>query len=411
MGRRRRKQKEPILYADYHRYRQMNFRVGGEIWRVITKPGLPFWDRVDRDTELLVEAMDVGLGETVLDLGCGYGLVGLVAARQAIEGRVYLVDDYFPAVEAARQTLALNGVQNAEARLSAGFSAVGDVSFDVVFMRLPKGRGVVERLVAEAKAALRLEGRLYLAGATGGGIKTAFAYLQRVFGNGEVLCYGGGHRVVMAMKLPGQGEDVPLPEPYSEFTASVRGQEWRAVSRPGIFAHGKLDEGTRLLIEMMDIRPKDTVLDLGSGCGIVGLVAASLAPQGRVYLVDAYLSAVEASQRTLALNEVQNAEVRLSDCASAVRDIDFDVVVTNPPFHQGFGVERVVAHQFIVDATQVLRPRGRLYLVANRFIPYERVLQKLFQELEIVYEDNRYRVWKAMKPRRGARAELATRER
>jgi 16S rRNA (guanine1207-N2)-methyltransferase len=80
-----------------------------------------------------------------------------------------------------------------------------------------------------------------------------------------------------------------------------------------------------------------------------------------------------------------------------VRDVRFDVVVTNPPFHQGLGVEFDVAQQFVRDAAEVLAPSGRLYLVANRFIRYERIMGGLFAEVKTAYQDRRYRVLEAMR--------------
>jgi 16S rRNA G1207 methylase RsmC len=158
-----------------------------------------------------------------------------------------------------------------------------------------------------------------------------------------------------------------------------------------------VDEGTRRLVESMEIGPQERMLDLGCGYGLAGLVAADMAPRGEVVLVDADGVAVEAARRTLERNEVAHAEVRLSDCGAAVLDRTFDVVVTNPPFHQGRGVSYEVACQFIRDAAAVLQPGGRLYLVANRFIPYGREMEGLFQEVGFAYRDHRFQVWRAVK--------------
>jgi 16S rRNA (guanine1207-N2)-methyltransferase len=131
---------------------------------------------------------------------------------------------------------------------------------------------------------------------------------------------------------------------------------------------------------------------LGCGSGVVGLVAAKRAIRGRVYLADSSAIAVEAARRTLALNGVSNAEVHLSDGAAALRDVRFDLVATNPPFHQGRSTDYNVAHQFIRDAAAVLKRRGRLYVVTNRFIRYEQPMKEQFYEVDVAYEDNLYRV-------------------
>jgi 16S rRNA (guanine1207-N2)-methyltransferase len=114
--------------------------------------------------------------------------------------------------------------------------------------------------------------------------------------------------------------------------------------------------------------------------------------------VDHSAAALAASRATLELNGVTNGTVLASDCAEAVRDRRFDIVATNPPFHQGLGVEFDVAQQFVRDAARVLvKEGGRLYLVANRFIRYERVMGNLFSQVTTAYEDKRFRVLEAMR--------------
>ena len=199
---------------------------------------------------------------------------------------------------------------------------------------------------------------------------------------------------------------------FRELAASVRGRPYLCLTKPGLFSWDTVDEGTQRLVEHMEIRPEERVLDLGSGYGLAGLVAADLAPRGRVVLVDADCVAAEASRRTLERNVMAHAEALLSDCGSALlapasggRQVrakgiaPFDVVITNPPFHQGRGVSVDVARQFIHDAAALLRPGGRLYLVANRFIPYGREMAGLFQEVGGIYQDNRFQVWRAIKGR------------
>jgi 16S rRNA (guanine1207-N2)-methyltransferase len=150
------------------------------------------------------------------------------------------------------------------------------------------------------------------------------------------------------------------------------------------------------LIGAMEICAGDRVLDLGCGTGLAGLAAARRAPDGLVVLTDADTRAAESARRTLAANQVVGGEVLLSDSASAVLDREFDVVVTNPPFHQGVGVDYEVACQFVRDAAQVLRPGGRLFLVANRFLRYNDLIEEVFGNVEMAYDDNRYHVLTAM---------------
>lgn len=146
---------------------------------------------------------------------------------------------------------------------------------------------------------------------------------------------------------------------YRTFEVQLRGKTYKVVSKPGIFAWDHLDDATQLLAETCEIKPDDTVLDLGCGNGIVGVVAASLAPQGKVYMVDSSIIAVEAAKRTAEANRCTNCEVLISDIASALDNIRFDVVLSNVPSSAG----NLVVFQFIDDAYRILKPGGKFYVV------------------------------------------------
>ena len=86
----------------------------------------------------------------------------------------------------------------------------------------------------------------------------------------------------------------------------------------------------------------------------------------------------------------------LSDCGSAILSRRFGVVITNPPFHQGVGVNYDVACQFVRDAARLLRRGGHLFLVANRFLRYDDLIREAFGNVATAYADNRYHVLTAV---------------
>ena len=372
----------------YYTWRTFETTVAGEPIRWTGKPGLESWDTLRPSTRLLVEALvSIEPGQRVLDLRCGTGVCGALAARRGAD--VTLCDDSIVAVEAARRTLDLDGVSG---HVIYGDDVAG--SFDLVLLDAPRGREWVKHLLTVAAQALRPEGRLLLAGPNRGGIKGFIQDTREIVGPCEVTRVKAGHRLGVAEN---SGHLTPLDiRPLTFCEATVHGQTIRFVTQPGVFSHGELDMGTRALIKTAALRPGEAVLDLGCGSGIVGVVAAQVA--GSVVCVDSSAVALRAARATLELNNVAACvQVLASDCAYAVRDWRFDVVVTNPPFHQGLGVGYDVAQQFVRDAAYVLKPGGRLYLVANRFIRYERVAEGIFSRVRTAYEDNRFRVLEAIK--------------
>lgn len=171
----------------------------------------------------------------------------------------------------------------------------------------------------------------------------------------------------------------------------------RLVSHPGVFGHGKLDEGTRLLLETLPASLPATqhdVLDVGCGDGIL---AAWLARRGaRVTAADVSHFAVEATRRTLAANDLVG-EVLASDVYAALAERCFDAIVSNPPFHQERAVDYGPAGRLILEAPDHLRSGGQLILVANAFLPYPDLLERAFGSFDILADDRRFRVYRAVK--------------
>jgi 16S rRNA (guanine1207-N2)-methyltransferase len=377
--------------ASYFTWQTSATTLAGESIRWAGKPGLESWDAIRPSARLIAEALSVGPGQRVLDLRCGVGACGALAARRGAS--VTLCDDSIVAVQAAQRTLDLNDASGLVIHGQPGEGSTPLQDFDVVVLDVPRGREWVRQLLAIAAKVLRPGGKLLLAGPNRGGIKGFIQDANEIVGPCDVMRARAGHRLAIATRSTVAGS-LPLEANYQTCQATAHGQPIHFITQPGVFSHGELDAGTRALIETMTIQPGESVLDLGCGSGVVGLVAAQMG--GQVVCVDSSAAALEATRATLDLNGVQ-APVLGSDCAFAVRDMRFDVVATNPPFHQGLGVEYEVAQQFVRDAAHVLRDGGRFYLVANRFVRYERVTEGLFSEIKTAYEDNRFRVLEAMR--------------
>ena len=168
--------------------------------RLATQPGVFAAHGIDAGTRLLVEAMRVTPTARVLDLGCGYGVIGIVAAKLATRGHVVLVDSDIRATRLAARNLELNGVTSAEVVLGDGVHDLpAKMRFDVVASNPPthSGREVLDDFVAGAYKVLRPRGRLYL-------VVNRLLSLRRevesVFGAAEIAARSGGYVVIQAVK-------------------------------------------------------------------------------------------------------------------------------------------------------------------------------------------------------------------
>ncbi|HHV61415.1 MAG TPA: class I SAM-dependent methyltransferase [Firmicutes bacterium] len=184
------------------REREIRCILRGREYLFVTDSGVFSKSRIDPGTELLIEAMTISPSDIVLDLGCGYGPIGIVAAGLAGNGRVYLVDVNERACELARGNIERNGVMNAEVRCGEGFSAVNGIVFDAILSNPPirAGKAVVYGMVEEAAEHLRPGGRLWMVARTKQGARSLRVRIEEIFGNAREVEKGGGYRVICAEK-------------------------------------------------------------------------------------------------------------------------------------------------------------------------------------------------------------------
>ena len=184
--------KEDILFDVTLRGHQMQFH---STWGLFSPRS------IDNGSYLLIQHMDLQDGQCTLDLGCGYGPIGLTIARETPNGMVHMVDKDFVAVDFAKKNARINGADNCRAYLSNAFSAVGEVQFDNIVSNLPAKAGgeLLQIILCDARDHLKPGGQLVVV--TISGLK---AFIKRnfreIFGNYRKVKQGRTHTVAAAIK-------------------------------------------------------------------------------------------------------------------------------------------------------------------------------------------------------------------
>lgn len=174
----------------------------------------------------------------------------------------------------------------------------------------------------------------------------------------------------------------------------------QCVNRANVFSHGKLDIGTRLLLDHLPGVDDDAdILDLGCGNGVLGTSLAGIFDGGSVTFCDISHGAVASAEATWQANLSGDDRGRFlaGDLASAVERSSIDLVVINPPFHDQHVVGDETAKRMFIEARRVLREGGEVRVIGNRHLGYHKRLKSLFGNLDTVASNPKFVVLSSQK--------------
>lgn len=167
----------------------------------LTSSGVFSKSRLDPGSALLIEAAQIQPSWLVLDMGCGYGPVGILLAKAFPRTRFILSDVNERAVALARMNIKRNSVSNGEARVSDGFAFLPD-EFDAVLLNPPQtaGKKVCLRLFKESFDHLKPGGLLQVVARHNKGGSTLSSEMKKIFGNVQTIARKGGYHVYVSEK-------------------------------------------------------------------------------------------------------------------------------------------------------------------------------------------------------------------
>ncbi len=250
---------------------------------------------------------------------------------------------------------------------AAPFDGLGPAR--VVLWQLPRALGRVDQIARALAATVRPEVVI-----AGGRIKHMSLGINEVlrehFAHLDVTHARQKSRVLIAR------EPQPAPEPPAEDIREHEGV--RFLAAPGVFNAGRLDIGTRALLAVLDdaVPTARTAVDLGCGSGILAATLGVRRPGVEVIATDVSAAAVASARRTAELNGVPMTVVQ-DDAAASLPNACADLVLLNPPFHDGGTVHTGIASKLFVAAARLLRPGGELWTVYNSHLGYRGELQRV----------------------------------
>lgn len=302
--------------------------------------------------------------------------------------------------------------------------------------RLPEGFGADLHLVqgfrphfraleaARHKVAPRSEGTdfdgaLVLAGRHRGQNEARIAEaVERVLPGGLILVAGGSDDGIASLrkrieKLVGLEGSLPKhhgiafwfrrPDDAAALASALRPGpmlvEGRFATAPGMFSHDRIDAGSRLLVECLPESTKGNAADFGAGWGYLSaMLAERTKGLAKIDLYEADYESLEAAKKNLAaLPNAPEFDFFWLDLVGEKVERKYDLIVMNPPFHQGRAAEPGIGQAMIKAVSGALKSGGQLLMVANRGLPYDQVLKAAFKDAGELRNESGFRVFAARK--------------
>jgi len=263
-------------------------------------------------------------------------------------------------------------------------------SFGVALVCLPRAKAMGRALLAQACNLVEPDGLVIVDGQKTDGVESMLRDLRAQGATPLVL--SKAHGKILWFKA------LPLPAAWQ-----AQGHQPVAdgfVTAAGVFSADGIDPASRMLADSLPEKIGGRIVDLGAGWGYLAARALARDTVKTLDLVEADHAALDCARQNIT---DPRARFHWSDATLWRPEGAVDAVVMNPPFHSGRAADPDIGRAFIASAASMLTPQGRLWMVANRHLPYEATLAQHFVDVTEMTGDNRFKILMAARPTRQRR--------
>jgi 16S rRNA (guanine1207-N2)-methyltransferase len=262
--------------------------------------------------------------------------------------------------------------------------------FAAALVILPRAKQEARARIAAAVAGLAPGASLWIDGQKTDGIDAVLKEMRGLAPVDEVI--SKAHGKIFRVTLP-QGDWLP-----ASWAARPHEVSPGFVTRPGVFSADGVDPGSALLAQHLPERMPSRVVDLGAGWGWLSAQALKHPGIEVIHLVEAEHAALESARDNVT---DPRARFHWADARDFTLPEPVNGAIMNPPFHEGRVADPRLGAAFIATAARLLTGAGRLWLVANRHLPYESILTEKFAQVTEIGGDNRFKIIEATGAGRG----------
>lgn len=357
-------------------------------------PNLQAWDAADEHLLKYLNESNTDLAAKFLVINDSFGALTCALATARSDADIVFAADGRTAHLGCKANLASNGLASAKVDYQDCTNLGSFAKGRQILMKLPKNLNFLTDTLSQLSQTLEA-GDVILMGAKAKHInQSLLALIAKAVGPATASLTWKKTRIIT---ITADGNPRPVSKP-SVWDVPEHGLKVTNLSN--VFAASKLDIGARLMMANLPQGHFSSVIDLGCGNGVLGLKAAQTYPDARLYLVDESAMAVESARQNWALNALDEgrAEFIWDDCLSHLpNEVQADLVLCNPPFHQGEAITDHIAWQMFNDAKRALKPGGLLHIVGNRHLGYHIKLKRLFGNCKTIASNGKFVILQAVK--------------
>lgn len=275
------------------------------------------------------------------------------------------------------------------------FGSIPCGSVQCLAYRVSKEKAVVHHALNHAPRLLAGDGCLLLAGLKEEGTRTYIDKCRQHFGNGSTEKHGTAYLGRCSRPISMADTSWLDDQDYSTLRL-IHTDELDFFSKPGTFGWNRIDAGSALLVATLPTalqchtRQPNSLLDLGCGYGYLTLATRHL-PLARRVATDNAAAALLAMQANADHYRLDVAVVA-SDAGDSIGD-RFDLIVSNPPFHQGFDTDYRLVSRFLEQTQRLLALDGMAMFVASRAVPLAKLASPFFARQQLLTENRSFRVF------------------
>jgi 16S rRNA G1207 methylase RsmC len=338
---------------------------------------LQAWDSADELLVRHIKSLDL-TGKRILIINDHFG--ALSCGLEGFDCTTYT--DSYVATMAIRQNSAQRIQPFTDLQALSG-------RYDFVLIRIPKNMSYLEDILCRLTHHLHAQSQLICGSMLKHLAPTSFELLGKYIGATTTSLAEKKARLVFA-----RFEKSPVPSAFPQ-TVKLDGFDIPFTNHSNLFSRDKLDIGSRFFLDHIPKGNFTSILDLGCANGVIGIKAKQLNPQAKLIFSDESAMAVESARTNYQRHFADEASYVWTNCFEGQPRGTLDLVLCNPPFHQGTTVGDFIAQQMFQDAFDALKVGGFLRVIGNTHLGYQVRLKKLFGNSTTVATNQKFLICEA----------------